>query len=81
MVVIYLIAIALGGVYGGIEFLYNFLDILLATIIIPNMIGLLLLSDEVKDLKDEFFLVIQNIIILQNSMEFTKFLIILGGKT
>ncbi len=80
MVVIYLIAIAL-GVYGGIEFLYNFLDILLATIIIPNMIGLLLLSDEVKDLKDEFFLVIQNIIILQNSMEFTKFLIILGGKT
>ncbi len=80
MVVIYLIAIALGGVYGGIEFLYNFLDILLATIIIPNMIGLLLLSDEVKDLKDEF-LVIQNIIILQNSMEFTKFLIILGGKT
>jgi len=54
MVVIYLIAIAL-GVYGGIEFLYNFLDILLATIIIPNMIGLLLLSDEVKDLKDEFF--------------------------
>lgn len=54
MVVMYLIAIAL-GVYGGIEFLYNFLDILLATIIIPNMIGLLLLSDEVKDLKDEFF--------------------------
>lgn len=54
MVVIYLIAIVL-GVYGGIEFLYNFLDILLATIIIPNMIGLLLLSDEVKDLKDEFF--------------------------
>ncbi len=54
MVIVYLIAIVL-GVYGGIEFLYNFLDILLATIIIPNMIGLLLLSDEVKDLKDEFF--------------------------
>ncbi len=54
MVIIYLISIIL-GVYGGIEFLYNFLDILLATIIIPNMIGLLILSDEVKDLKDEFF--------------------------
>lgn len=54
MVIVYLISIAL-GVYGGIEFLYNFLDILLASIIIPNMIGLLLLSDEVKDLKNEFF--------------------------
>ncbi|QQY80300.1 AGCS family alanine or glycine:cation symporter [Keratinibaculum paraultunense] len=54
MVIIYLLSIIL-GVYGGIEFLYNFLDILLATIIIPNMIGLLILSDEVKDLKDEFF--------------------------
>ncbi len=54
MVIVYLIAIVL-GVYGGIEFLYNFLDILLATIIIPNMIGLLLLSNEVKDLKNEFF--------------------------
>lgn len=54
MVVVYLISIVL-GVYGGIEFLYNFLDILLATIIIPNMIGLLMLSGEVKDLKDEFF--------------------------
>ncbi|MCF6462395.1 alanine/glycine:cation symporter family protein [Clostridium sp. Cult1] len=54
MIVVYLIAIIL-GVYGGIEFLYNFLDVLLATIIIPNMIGLLMLSNEVKDLKDEFF--------------------------
>ncbi|HSH35559.1 sodium:alanine symporter family protein [Schnuerera sp.] len=54
MVVVYLISIIL-GVYGGIEFLYNFLDILLATIIIPNMIGLLMLSNEVKDLKNEFF--------------------------
>ncbi len=54
MVVVYLASIAL-GVYGGIEFLYNFLDILLATIIIPNMIGLIMLSGEVKELKDEFF--------------------------
>ncbi len=54
MVGVYLLSIIL-GVYGGIEFLYNFLDILLATIIIPNMIGLIVLSGEVKDLKDEFF--------------------------
>lgn len=54
MVVVYLLAIVL-GVYGGIEFLYKFLDILLATIIIPNMIGLVLLSGEVNQLKNEFF--------------------------
>lgn len=54
MRVIYLIAIMMGAI-GGIEFLYQFLDIMLACIIIPNMIGLVLLSGEVKDLKDEFF--------------------------
>lgn len=51
---VYLLAIFLGA-YGGIEFLYNFLDILLATIIIPNMAGLLLMRKEVRELKDDFF--------------------------
>lgn len=51
---VYLIAIFLGA-YGGIEFLYSFLDILLAAIIVPNMIGLILMRNQVKDLKDEFF--------------------------
>ena len=54
MVVVYLGAI-IAGVIGGIEFLYQFLDILLATIIVPNMIGLLIMSGEVNDLKNEFF--------------------------
>ncbi|MBU5437014.1 sodium:alanine symporter family protein [Tissierella sp. MSJ-40] len=54
MRVVYLVAIFLGA-YGGIEFLYNFLDILLATIIIPNMIGLIVMRKEVRELKDEFF--------------------------
>ena len=54
MVGVYLLAI-IGGVVGGIEFLYQFLDILLAAIIIPNMIGLVMMSGEVRDLKDEFF--------------------------
>jgi AGCS family alanine or glycine:cation symporter len=54
MVGVYLLSIV-AGVFGGIEFLYQFLDILLATIIIPNMIGLLIMSGEVKDLKNEFF--------------------------
>lgn len=51
---VYLLAIFLGA-YGGIEFLYNFLDILLATIIIPNMAGLILMRKEVRELKDDFF--------------------------
>jgi AGCS family alanine or glycine:cation symporter len=51
---IYLVAIFLGA-YGGIEFLYSFLDILLASIIIPNMIGLVLMRNQVRELKDDFF--------------------------
>lgn len=51
---VYIVAIFLGA-YGGIEFLYNFLDILLAAVIIPNMIGLVILRKEVVELKDDFF--------------------------
>ncbi|TCO75235.1 alanine/glycine:cation symporter family protein [Marinisporobacter balticus] len=51
---IYILSIFLGAV-GGIEFLYQFLDILLAAIIIPNMIGVVLMTKEIKELKNEFF--------------------------
>lgn len=54
MVIVYLAAIILGA-YGGIETTYKFLDILLAAIIIPNMIGLIMLSGEVDRLKKDFF--------------------------
>lgn len=54
MVVIYLAAI-IAGAYLGLESIYKFLDILLASIIIPNMIGLVALSGEVAQLKKEFF--------------------------
>lgn len=54
MRVVYIASIFLGAV-GGIEFLYQFLDILLASIIIPNMIGLVLMTKEIKQMKDEFF--------------------------
>ncbi len=54
MRVVYVLAIFL-GVYGGIEFLYQFLDILLAAIIIPNMLGLVLMTKEIVELKDDFF--------------------------
>lgn len=43
------------GAIGGIEFLYQFLDLLLAMVIIPNMIGLLLMRKEIKESVDEFF--------------------------
>jgi len=54
MRVIYLLAIILGA-FGGIEFLYQFLDLFLACIIIPNIIGLIALSGEVVKIKDDFF--------------------------
>ncbi len=54
MVVVYIGAIV-AGAYIELGVIYRFLDLLLATIIIPNMIGLVLLSGEVKTLKDEFF--------------------------
>jgi AGCS family alanine or glycine:cation symporter len=50
---VYLMAI-LGGAMMGLELLYQFLDIFLATIIIPNVIGLILMSGQVKKLKDDF---------------------------
>ena len=54
MRIVYLLAIVLGA-FGGIEFLYSFLDLFLAAIIIPNMIGLMVMRNEVKELKNEFF--------------------------
>ncbi|MBF8983271.1 sodium:alanine symporter family protein [Lutibacter sp. B2] len=51
---VYILSIFLGAV-GGIEFLYQFLDILLAAIIVPNMIGLVLMTKEIKEMKNEFF--------------------------
>jgi AGCS family alanine or glycine:cation symporter len=53
MRVVYLMAIMAGSVLG-LEFLYQFLDLFLATIVIPNVIGVVLLSGKVKELKDEF---------------------------
>jgi len=49
----YLVAI-LAGSMMELEFLYQFLDILLATIVVPNMIGMVLMAGQVKQMKDEF---------------------------
>jgi len=50
---VYLLAIMAGAVME-LEFLYQFLDIFLATIIVPNVLGLILMSGQVKEMKDEF---------------------------
>jgi AGCS family alanine or glycine:cation symporter len=51
---VYIAAIAM-GVVGGLEFLYQFVDLLLAAIIIPNVMGVCMMSGQVKDLKEDFF--------------------------
>ena len=50
---VYLFAI-LAGAMLELEFLYQFLDIFLATIVVPNVIGLVMMAGQVKDLKDDF---------------------------
>jgi AGCS family alanine or glycine:cation symporter len=50
---VYLAAILAGSLIE-LEFVYQFLDVLLATIVVPNMIGLILMAGQVKELKDEF---------------------------
>lgn len=53
MRLVYLAAI-MAGAMMDLELLYQFLDIFLATIVIPNVIGLVLMSGQVKKIKDEF---------------------------
>ena len=43
------------GAYADVSNLYMWLDFLLMGMVIPNMIGLCILSGEVKEMKDDFF--------------------------
>ncbi|MEG0166465.1 MAG: sodium:alanine symporter family protein [Ruthenibacterium sp.] len=43
------------GAVGNLASLYTVLDFLLMLVVIPNMIGLVMLSGEVKEIKDDFF--------------------------
>ncbi|KKB37098.1 alanine/glycine:cation symporter family protein [Bacillus thermotolerans] len=52
--VVYLVAIILGAV-GAAQTIWSFLDLTLAAILLPNIIAILLLSNKVKELKNEFF--------------------------
>jgi len=53
--VFYTIASVLGA-FGSVDVLINFLDIMFAGIIIPNVIGLFILRKEIKEQTDDFFL-------------------------
>ncbi|WP_214795533.1 MULTISPECIES: sodium:alanine symporter family protein [unclassified Exiguobacterium] len=54
MKAVYIVSIVIGSI-GGAQMIWNFLDLMLAMILIPNMIAVLLLSGEVKRLTTEFF--------------------------
>jgi alanine or glycine:cation symporter, AGCS family len=54
MRLIYLIAIYVGAV-GGLKFVWELLDLLLAIIVIPNVIAIVLLSKEVKEITTSYF--------------------------
>lgn len=49
----YLVAIVVGAI-GGLQFIWQFLDIMLALVVLPNIIALVLLSGEVKTLTNEY---------------------------
>ncbi|MFD2762158.1 alanine:cation symporter family protein [Lentibacillus juripiscarius] len=51
---VYLAAIVLGAI-GGLQFIWQFLDLLLAMIALPNMIAVVLLSKQVKSITDDYF--------------------------
>lgn len=51
---VYLLSIMVGAI-GGAKELWQFLDILLAMIIFPNIYAILVLNKEVVELKNEFF--------------------------
>ncbi len=54
MKTVYVVSIVIGSI-GDAQMIWNFLDLMLAMILIPNMIAVLLLSGEVKRLTTEFF--------------------------
>lgn len=50
---IYLSAIFIGGI-GGLQFIWQFLDLLLAAITLVNLVPLLLLNKEVKEITEDY---------------------------
>ncbi|WP_252504462.1 sodium:alanine symporter family protein [Sporosarcina sp. Marseille-Q4943] len=52
---IYIGAIIVGAV-GGLQFIWQFLDLLLALVVIPNVIAVLFLSGKVKEITNDYFM-------------------------
>lgn len=53
MRIVYLVAI-LAGAVGALEFIWQFLDLMLALIIVPNVIALVFLSKEVREITKDY---------------------------
>ncbi|SFE12364.1 alanine or glycine:cation symporter, AGCS family [Lentibacillus persicus] len=54
MRVVYTIAILIGAI-GGLQFIWQFLDLLLAMVIVPNIIALIFLSKQIRAVTDDYF--------------------------
>lgn len=54
MRVVYIVAIMVGAI-GGLRFVWQFLDLLLVLVIVPNMIAVLFLSGEVREITKDYF--------------------------
>lgn len=51
---IYTIAIVIGAA-GGLQFIWQFLDLILAMVIVPNIIALIFLSKQIRSITDDYF--------------------------
>ncbi|WLR51678.1 sodium:alanine symporter family protein [Bacillus tianshenii] len=51
---VYIVSIVVGSI-GGLKFIWQFLDLLLAGIVIPNVIAVVFLSKQVREITDDYF--------------------------
>nr|WP_218843150.1 sodium:alanine symporter family protein [Sporosarcina sp. JAI121] len=51
---VYITAIVVGAV-GGLQFIWQFLDLLLAAVVIPNVIAVIFLSGKVREITNDYF--------------------------
>ncbi|CAM4412147.1 amino acid carrier protein [Bacillus manliponensis] len=54
MRIVYIAAIMIGAV-GGLKFIWQFLDLMLACVVIPNILAVFFLSNKVQTITDDYF--------------------------
>lgn len=54
MRLVYIVAIVIGAL-GGLQFVWKFLDLLLAIVVVPNVIAVLFLSGKVREVTNDYF--------------------------